>query len=276
MGENSRIARVSSQTRLGVVGWPVAHSRSPAIQNAALEAVGLSDWRYQLLPVPPELFADTIPALHAAGFRGVNVTIPHKEAALALATDPTVRARAIGAANTLIFEPGGAIAADNTDAPGLIAALPFDPAGRTALVLGAGGSARAVVWALVDGGADQVRVWNRTPERALALTSDLGGVAVGEAAPAHLLVHCTASGLDPGQDSFKTLPVDADDLESYECVVDLVYTDTETRLVQAARARRVRVVGGREVLVRQGALSFQQFTGRAAPVDVMRRAVDGR
>jgi len=276
MGENSRIARVSSQTRLGVVGWPVAHSRSPAIQNAALQAIGFTDWRYQLLPVPPELFADTILALHAAGFRGVNVTIPHKEAALALATDPTVRARAIGAANTLVFEPGGAIAADNTDAPGLIAALPFDPAGRTALVLGAGGSARAVVWALVDGGADQVRVWNRTPERALALTSDLGGVAVGEAAPAHLLVHCTASGLDPGQDSFKTLPVDADDLESYECVVDLVYTDTETPLVQAARARRVRVVGGRELLVRQGALSFQQFTGRTAPVDVMRRAVDGR
>ena len=276
MGENSRIARVSSQTRLGVVGWPVAHSRSPAIQNAALQAIGFTDWRYQLLPVPPELFADTILALHAAGFRGVNVTIPHKEAALALATDPTVRARAIGAANTLIFEPGGAIAADNTDAPGLIAALPFDPAGRTALVLGAGGSARAVVWALLDAGADQVWVWNRTPERALALTSDLGGVAVGEAAPAHLLVHCTASGLDPGQDSFKTLPVDADDLESYECVVDLVYTDTETPLVQAARARRVRVVGGRELLVRQGALSFQQFTGRTAPVDVMRRAVDGR
>jgi len=276
MGENSRIARVSSQTRLGVVGWPVAHSRSPAIQNAALEAVGLSDWRYQLLPVPPELFADTIPALHAAGFRGVNVTIPHKEAALALATDPTVRARAIGAANTLIFEPGGAIAADNTDAPGLIAALPFDPAGRTALVLGAGGSARAVVWALLDAGAGEVRVWNRTPDRALALTSDLGGIAVSDAAPAHLLVHCTASGLDPAQDSFKTLPIDADDLESYECVVDLVYTDTETPLVHAARARRVRVVGGREVLVRQGALSFQQFTGRAAPVDVMRRAVDGR
>jgi shikimate dehydrogenase len=265
------------QIRLGVVGWPVAHSRSPAIQNAALEAVGLGrSWRYQLLPVPPELFAETIAALANAGFRGVNVTIPHKEAALAAATDPTPSAAAIGAANTLIFEEDGRIVADNTDAPALIAALPMNPAGRTALVLGAGGSARAVIWALLDAGAAEVRVWNRTSERAKALTAELGGAPVEHAAPADLLVHCTASGLDPGQDAFKTLPIDADDVNGYECVVDLVYTDTETPLVQAARARCVHVVGGRELLVRQGALSFQQFTGRAAPIDVMRRAVDGQ
>jgi shikimate dehydrogenase len=263
-------------TRLGVVGWPVVHSRSPAIQNAALEAVGLADWRYQLLPAPPELFGETIPALANAGFRGVNVTIPHKEAALAAATDPTPSASAIGAANTLIFEPDGRIVADNTDAPGLIAALPVDPADKTALVLGAGGSARAVVWALLEVGAREVRVWNRAPERARALVAELGGVAVERAGPADLLVHCTASGLDPGQDAFKTLPISADDVDGYECVVDLVYTDTETPLVQAARARCVQVVGGRELLVRQGALSFQKFTARAAPIDVMRRAVDGR
>jgi shikimate dehydrogenase len=262
--------------RLGVVGWPVAHSRSPAMHNAALHAVGLSGWRYQLLPVPPDLFAETIPALPQSDFRGVNVTIPHKEAALALATDPTPRAAAIGAANTLIFEPGGRITAENTDAPGLIAALPFDPAGKTALVLGAGGSARAAVWALLDAGAHEVRVWNRSPERARTLTAELGGTPVDRAAPADLLVHCTASGLDPRQNAFKTLPLGADDVNGYECVVDLVYTDTETPLVQAARARRVRVVDGRELLVRQGALSFQQFTGRAAPIESMRRAVDGR
>jgi shikimate dehydrogenase len=267
----------AAQTRLGVVGWPVAQSRSPAIQNAALEAVGLgSAWRYQLLPIPPELFAETVASLPGAGFRGVNVTIPHKEAALALSTDPTPRAAAIGAANTLIFEADGAITADNTDAPGLIEALPLTPAGKTALVLGAGGSARAVVWALLDACAREVRVWNRTPDRARGLTAELGGTPVDRATPADLLVHCTASGLDPGQDAFKTLPIDADDVNGYECVVDLVYTDTETPLVQAARARCVPVVGGRELLVRQGALSFQQFTGRAAPIDVMRRAVDGR
>jgi shikimate dehydrogenase len=259
-----------------VVGWPVGHSRSPAIQNAALEAVGLADWRYQLLPIPSELFAETVSALAAAGFRGVNVTIPHKEAAVAVATDPTARARAIGAANTLIFEPDGRIAADNTDAPGLIAALPFAPAGRSALVLGAGGSARAVVWALRDAGAREIRIWNRTPGRARDLAGELGGVAVDEAAPADLLVHCTASGLDPTQDAFKPLPIAADDVTGYECVVDLVYGDTETPLVQAARARRVPVVGGRELLVRQGALSFELFTGRAAPIDVMRQAVDLR
>lgn len=263
-------------SRLGVVGWPVAHSRSPAMQNAALAAVGLSDWRYQLLPIAPELFAETVMALPQAGFRGVNVTIPYKEAALALATDRTERARAIGAANTLVFEPDDQIAADNTDAPGLIAALPVRPAGVTALVLGAGGSARAAVWALLDAGAREVRVWNRTPERGQMLAAELGAIAVTRAQPADLLVHCTASGLDPRENAFKPLPIDADDLVRYECVVDLVYTETETSLVQAARARGVRAVDGRELLVRQGALSFELFTGRAAPIDLMSRAVDVR
>jgi shikimate dehydrogenase len=244
------------------------------MQNAALERLGLGDWRYQLLPIPPELFAETVLALPGAGFRGVNVTIPHKEAALALATDPTARASAIGAANSLIFDADGRIVADNTDAPALIAALPFSAANRTALVLGAGGSARAATWALLDAGAREVRVWNRTPDRARALSAELGAVAVTRAEPADLLVHCTASGLDPADDAFKPLPVDADDLARYECVVDLVYRDTETSLVQAARARGARVVDGRELLVRQGALSLELFTGRAAPIESMRRAVD--
>jgi shikimate dehydrogenase len=244
------------------------------MQNAALAAAGLPDWRYQLLPIPPERFAETVAALPQAGFRGVNVTIPHKHAALALATDPTQRARAIGAANTLVFEPGGQIVADNTDAPGLIDALPFAPADRTALVLGAGGSARAAVWALLHAGAREVRIWNRTPERARALSEELGAVAVARAERADLLVHCTASGLKPTEDAFKPLPLDADDLTRYECVVDLVYRDTETSLVHAARARGVRVVDGRELLVRQGALSFELFTGRTAPLELMRRAVE--
>ncbi len=262
--------------RLGVVGWPVAHSLSPGMQNAGLEAVGLGGWRYQRLPVPPELFDDTVAALPEVGFRGVNVTIPHKHAALALATDPSPRALAIGAANTLMFEDGGRIRADNTDAPGLIATLPFSAHGRTALVLGAGGSARAVVWGLLDAGAGEVRVWNRTPARARELCSDLGGTPVTGAGPADLLVNCTSVGLDPAQEAFKPLPVDADDVTSYECVVDLVYRDTETPLVQAARARRVPVVGGRELLVRQGVLSFEMFTGRAAPSEVMRQAAGAR
>ncbi len=126
------------------------------MHNAALAAAGLDDWRYLALPLPPELFAETVRALPAAGFRGVNVTIPHKEAALALADRASAAAREIGAANTLTFEQGGAISADNTDAPGLLEALAAagcDPRGRTALVLGAGGAARAAVWALVRAGA---------------------------------------------------------------------------------------------------------------------------
>jgi shikimate dehydrogenase len=260
--------------RLGVVGWPVAHSRSPAIQNAALEAVGLEGWRYQLLPVPPRLFDETVRALPAAGFRGVNVTIPHKQAALKVATEPSARAAAIGAANTLVFDSayGESITADNTDAPALIDALPFAAAGRTALVLGAGGSARAVVWALLDAGAAEVWVWNRTPERAGALAAQLGGTPVRSSRPADILIHCTSIGLDIADPTFKHLPLCADDLAGYGCVVDLVYTAHETALVRAARERGVSVVDGLDLLVRQGALSFERFTGRPAPLEVMRAA----
>ncbi|HEY2770047.1 MAG TPA: shikimate dehydrogenase [Solirubrobacteraceae bacterium] len=262
--------------RLGVLGWPVAHSRSPAMQNAALQAVGLVDWRYQLLPVPPELFGETVRALPGAGFRGANVTIPHKERALKLANTATPRARAIGAANTLIFDAENGIEADNTDAAALIEALPVPIENRTALVLGAGGSARAAVWALLDAGAREVRVWNRTLQRALQLTADLGGAAVQRPAPADLLVNCTSSGLDPAEAPFKGLPVAADDLETFACVVDFVYSDQETALAHAARARDVPVVDGLELLVGQGALSFERFTDRPAPRAIMRAAVRRR
>ena len=261
--------------RLGVLGWPVGHSRSPAMHNAALDSVGLADWRYQLLPVPPALFAETVRALGGIGFRGANVTIPHKEAALAVASQSTSRARAIGAANTLLFEDGGEILADNTDAPALIEAMPFKAAGRTALVLGAGGSARAAVWALLDAGAAEVRIWNRTHARAASLAAELGAVAVQDAAPADLLINCTSIGMDDTEWTFKQLPVAADELDRYDCVVDFVYTDAATPLARAARARAVAVIDGLELLVRQGALSFEQFTGRPAPVDVMRSAVGG-
>jgi shikimate dehydrogenase len=248
------------------------------MHNAALQALGLREWRYQLLPVPPDLFEETVRALPAAGFRGVNVTIPHKEAALRLATEPTPRARAIGAANTLVFcsdregGSGGVIEADNTDAPALIEALPSAPAGRTALILGAGGSARAAAWALLDAGAAEVWVWNRTPERARTLTEQLGGSPVDSSRPADYLIHCTSIGLDGNDSTFKQLPLAADDLARYDCVVDLVYTPHETALVRAARERGISVIDGLDLLVRQGALSFERFTGRTAPLDVMRAA----
>src|SRR3954463_494973 len=186
--------------RLGVLGWPVAHSRSPAM----FAALGVD---YQRLPVPPELFAETVRALGPAGFTGANVTIPHKRAALGVADDATERARAIGAANTLTFREDGTIAAENTDAPGFLGALPESPAGRTALVLGAGGAARAVVWALREAGAREVRVWNRTPGRAQALATEFGVRAVTEMAPADLLVNCTSVGLEDAS---------ADDIPSFK------------------------------------------------------------
>jgi shikimate dehydrogenase len=264
---------MTSRIRLGVVGWPIAHSRSPAIQNAALKAVGLIEWRYQLLPVPPELFDETVRALSGAGFQGVNVTIPHKEAAVRCATEATERAQAIGAANTLVFEEGNTIRADNTDAPALIDALPFSPHGRTALVLGAGGSARAAVWALLDAGAREVLVWNRTAERAARLVDEVGGTAVEKAEPADLLVNCTSIGMDASSSTFKQLPLGADQLNRYKCVVDFVYRDAATPLVTEARARSVLAVDGQELLVRQAALSFELFTGISAPVDEMRGAL---
>jgi shikimate dehydrogenase len=255
----------------GVLGWPVRHSRSPAMHEAGYAALGLRDWRYQLLPVPPELFEETVRGLPGAGFAGANVTIPHKEAALALADEATPSARAIGAANTLTFGPGGRIHADNTDAPGLVDALPFDPSGTSAVVLGAGGSARAVVWALVQAGAD-VQVWNRTPERAERLCAEIGGSAV-QAPPsaADLLVNTTSVGLH-GEDPFKALPLKVDAMDGYPCLVDLVYGSGPTALVSAALAAGATVVDGLEILVRQGARSFERWTGRAAPLDVLRAA----
>ncbi len=269
----------TAANRLGVLGWPVAHSRSPAMNNAALVELGLDGWRYQHLPVPPEAFAETVRALGAAGFRGANVTIPHKEAALALADEASERARAIGAANTLTFLPDGRIDADNTDAPGFVAALPRPPgAGERALVLGAGGSARAVVWALAQAGV-RVRVWNRTPARAERLAAQLGAAAVergDEMGEADLLVNCTAVGLRSASNSFKELPLRAEEMRRYATVVDLVYRPDGTELIRAAARVGCRTVDGLEILVRQGALSLEAWTGLPAPLERMRQAARSR
>jgi shikimate dehydrogenase len=244
------------------------------MHNAALRAVGLHGWRYQKLPIPPDDFAATVRALERAGFRGVNVTIPHKEAALALADEASATATAVGAANTLTFE-GGRIAADNTDVSGLLQAIPVNhaPGGRRALVLGAGGAGRAAVHALVSAGAADVQVWNRTPERARRLATGLGARAVERPEPADLVVQCTSVGLHAGDDPFKRLPLDADALGADTCVVDMVYSAGDTAFLAAARAAGADVVDGLEVLVGQGAAAFERWTGRPAPIDVMRRAV---
>jgi shikimate dehydrogenase len=260
--------------RLGVLGWPVAHSRSPSMHNAALVELGLDEWRYQRLPVPPGLLATTTRALGASGFVGANVTIPHKQEALAVADRASETASAIGAANTLTFAPDGTVCAENTDGPGLIAALGDPPRGMRALVLGAGGSGRAAVWALREAGAREVSVWNRTSARAEALARDLGVRAVGEPEPAELLVNCTSVGMKGERDQLVQLGLSLDRLRAYRWVVDLVYRTGSTELLAAAQRQGARTVDGLDVLVCQGALSFELWTARRPPLEVMRRAAE--
>jgi shikimate dehydrogenase len=258
------------------------------MQNAALEALGLGgEWSYEAIDVVQAEFAARTRELPGQGFVGANVTIPHKEAALALADEASDAADRIGAANTLSFR-AGIIHADNTDASGLIAALPGQVEGRRALVLGAGGSARAAVWALAEGGAS-VSVWNRTPERADVLVRDLarageGTGAEGLLAPIssdqirangyELIVNCTAIGMRD-EDPFEHLPLDPQRFGAGIVLVDLVYAGSESRLVREARSRGATAVEGLEVLVHQGADSLRIWTGMNPALDVMRTAAQG-
>ena len=257
----------------GVLGFPVGHSRSPAMMNAAFDALGL-EWRYLRLPVPPERFEETVRALPGSGYVGANVTIPHKLAAAALGDHLSSSAAAIGAANTLSFRDGQ-IEADNTDAGGFLDAL-GEPLPARALVLGAGGAARAVVWALREAGVDQVSVWNRTAERALALAREFEVRHVAAPEPADLLVNATSVGLEPGTTVEQALDaLSLSDAQVPAVLVDLVYGEEPTPLCRWAGAGGSRVVDGLEVLVRQGARSLELWTGAQAPLEAMRAALGG-
>jgi shikimate dehydrogenase len=283
-------------TRVALLGHPVGHSRSPAMHNAAFRELGL-DWRYQAVDVEPARFREVVAGLPAQGFVGANVTIPHKLRALEAADDATEVARAVGAANTLSFE-GGGVRAENTDVEGFLTALrervPEAPAGMQALVLGAGGAGRAVVYALLAAGAAAVTVWNRHRERADALVGDLASLAGRTAlesasqpsiGPIDLLVNATSLGMPDahaslkpreGDEFFKAIHLSADELDDRITVVDLVYRQDRTPLVRAALARGLRCVDGFDVLVHQGAASFRIWTGMQAPLGAMRRgATDG-
>jgi shikimate dehydrogenase len=281
-------------TRVAVLGHPVGHSRSPAMHNAAFAALGL-DWAYEAIEVAPEDFAAVLREMPDRGFAGANVTIPHKLRALEAADSATPVAEAVGAANTLVFADGR-IHADNTDVEGFLTALreraPEAPAGLRALVLGAGGAGRAVVFALLQARA-HVEIWNRHPERAERLADELARAANGAdlAATAHptlenidLLVNATSVGMGAqgsarvapsGPDPIKELPLSADELDDRLIVVDLVYRQEGTPLVRAARARGLRCADGIDVLVHQGAASFRLWTGMSAPLGAMRSGATG-
>jgi shikimate dehydrogenase len=268
--------------RLAVIGHPVAHSRSPAMQNAALAALGLADeWRYEAVDIAPDEFEQRVGAMAGEGFAGANVTVPHKGAALALADVASEMAKEIGAANTLVFTTEG-IHAHNTDAGGLIASLPDPPGGQRALVLGAGGAARAAIWALGAAGAE-VFVWNRTPARAQRIQVELGTQSVRievvredpiaeiDQRAFDLIVNTTIVGLR-GEDPFEHLPLRRDGFGPGQTVLDMVYGDTPSTLLAAAGATGATTVDGIEVLVQQGALSLRIWTDREPPLEIMRAA----
>jgi shikimate dehydrogenase len=259
---------------LAVIGHPVAHSRSPDMQTAALSDLGLAgEWTYGAIDVAPEDFEATIAELAAAGeYAGVNITVPHKEAALAMADEASEGAKAIGAANTLTFRDGQ-ILADNTDAGGLLRSLPHLPDGERALVLGAGGAARAAIWALAGVGAG-VDVWNRTQAKGeeLAAHFKVGFVAHPNPADYALIVNTTAVGL-AGEDAFAALPLASDSFVPGQVVLDMVYTEEPSALLAAAALAGATTVDGLEMLVQQGALSLRIWTGEEPSIEAMRTAV---
>ena len=271
---------IGGATRVAcVIGDPVEHSRSPRMHNAAAAALGL-DRVYVALRVAAADLEIAIRGLAALGFDGANVTLPHKAGAAALCDELGAEARDAGAVNTLSFTAGG-LRGDLTDGLGLIAALAQVP--ERAVVLGAGGSTRAAAAALVRAGTRHLTIVARRPEAAAELAGSLAALepaarveaaAAMPAARGGLLVNCTPVG---GIADLKGLPVPADVIERMDAVADFAYRadGSPTPLTAAALAAGLPVVDGLELLVRQGALSFQRWTGIEPPLDVMRRAARG-
>jgi shikimate dehydrogenase len=261
-----------------LIGWPAAHSRSPLIHHYWLRTLGI-EGGYNIEAVPPEGFAEFVLRLSTHGFVGANVTLPHKERALALSV-PDARARAVGAANTLWYE-GGELRSTNTDIEGFVDNLDACAQGwdkiDDALVLGAGGSSRAVVFGLVERGIKRVHVANRTPERARALADQFGETVhpiawqtIDEVLPrAGLLVNSTSLGMH-GQPA---LEIDAGLLPSHGIVADLVYVPLETPLLAAARARGLKTADGLGMLLHQAVRGFELWFGKRPEVTPELRAL---
>lgn len=265
----------------GVIGMPIAHSRSPRLHGHWLRSYGIAGF-YVPMPVMPEHLAEVLRILPRAGFVGVNVTIPHKEAVLALADTVTDRAALIGAANTLIFRPDGKIHADNTDGYGFIANLRQNaPDWRAdagpAAVLGAGGAARAVVASLLDSGVKELRITNRTRLRSDQIKAEFGArlVVYDWAQAGHMLegaatvVNATSLGMEGKQ----ALRVPLDALSPQALVTDLVYTPLVTPFLAEAEARGCRVVDGLGMLLHQAAPGFERWFGRRPEIDAETRRV---
>jgi shikimate dehydrogenase len=276
---------ISGRTKIvGVWGHPVGHSRSPVMHNAALAALGL-DWVYVPFDVDPVDVAEAVAGVRALGLIGINVTVPLKEAVLPFLDEIDPEARRIGSVNT-ICNREGRLCGYSTDGPGFLramAALGEHTERRRVCLLGAGGSARAVAFALAGRGA-QIQIVNRTADRAEALAQEIDRhfpgaacvISLGEnAAPFDLLVNTTSLGMTPHEDALPDLPLPG--FRDLPFVYDLIYSPRETRLLRAAREAGCPTANGVGMLVQQGALSLSLWTGlpvEAIPVALMAAAVD--
>ena len=273
-------------TVAGIIGWPVSHSLSPVMQNAAFAALGL-DWVYVPFPVAPEALPDAIAGLKEAGVAGFNVTIPHKVAIVPLLDRVDPDAALIGAVNTVVVR-GGELVGYNTDGVGLVAALAaklsFDPAGKSVLVLGAGGAARSAVVALAGAGAARIDIANRSPESALALAglaqsrrtdTLIGATALtalsdaGYLACFDLVVNTTSVGM--AGDAFTGFAPET--LKPGACIYDMVYVPPVTPLLAGAGALGIPCANGLGMLVAQGEAAFRIWTGVSAPEGCMELAL---
>jgi len=265
----------------GVAGWPIAHSRSPVLFDHWFGATGIAG-RYVPLAIRPERFAEVYRALPHAGFRGINVTIPHKLDALRLADEATEAARSIGAANMICFAEDGRIVADNTDAYGFIENLRhaepgWRPEAGPALVLGAGGAARAILHGLLGAGVPEIRLANRSRDKAEGLADAFGpriacvdwDARAAAGAGAMLVVNATSLGMT-GKPALE-MPLDA--VPDGALVNDIVYVPLETPLLAAARRRGLRTVDGLGMLLHQARPAFRAWFGVDPQVDdSLRRA----
>jgi shikimate dehydrogenase len=272
--------RITGKTRLaGIMGWPVAHSRSPALHNFWIEEHGI-DGAYVPLPVRPEQLAEALRALPLLGFRGCNLTLPHKQMALSIVDRVEPLAHRIGAMNTVIVMPDGTLEGRNTDVFGFRENLrerapDWTPSAGPAVVLGAGGAARAVVAALIEARVEEIRIANRTPARAEQLADDLAAPATRmtvhawderDAAlrDAGILINTTSLGM-AGEPALK---LELSQLPPTAVVVDIVYVPLETALLVNARQRGHRVIDGLGMLLHQGRPGFEAWFG--SPVQVTR------
>lgn len=265
---------------VGLIGYPLGHAISPQFQQAAFDYYNL-DVRYVLWEVEPARLPEVVGGLRSSAKLGANVTVPHKEAVLPLVDELDDLARRVGAVNTIVNR-GGVLAGHNTDAEGFLQALRqergFEPVGKRAVILGAGGAARAVAFALVEAGVKSLTISNRNPERAERLVSALGPSAVAlpwdEKALARaiaeddLIVNCTSIGMRHSPTEGQS-PLEAKLIPRGALVFDIVYNPLETPLLIEAKKAGARTLGGLSMLVYQGAASFQLWTGREAPLEVM-------